>query len=958
MTTLLQNLLLRTLQKDANDSVLKQYIEKLLPAIEKEFALIPALGGLDKNQNFAKKADQSLLVHVLNGLIIAWNLSKELDEQLEEIEEYLLCLGFTLHDYNKYFYHHQEKSPEAHQTIEIIERCQELGKLLEFSLFLEQWQEYIADICYLAQNTQKKNETNSIPSNWEKNGYELQLDIIELDKLTELLAFGDLAVHVENPSDIITKTIGDRLDTCLYNLGIDKRLTYHRLRDCRGLITNKIHNAILEFTAAKEWQPVIYFAQGTIYLAPEDSQSQLNLPEILEAVWKNILQGNRGLESAFRFGDVGFIRDGKGIKIAPLTRELFSPAELIRLLPNVIIAKVANIKEPATPKRLAKLDLSNTEEEYLLAGADVWSDRIAEFIILTQREFFKDSEEFNSWILTALNLKQKISVEETKAQKGGVNYGWYRVTANYIAVNKFDRHPGSEELTNFLRDLGNKLATWAEENNLLGQHDNLTKNNFGDYLTQYLEISDFAENNFTFTQELANYVESKNNNQAICSLSSGEYLTEEQVESVVLFQPQIYSNKNRLGSGKIKRYISKIWSLEMILRQTYWSVGNLEDKRAIFLYTYPAYVYSPQVAKAVKILVNQLKKVNLWEVRKIWQQNNLQIQNLSDLLLEAKQPKPNKKGDIYSDKDLPFLAVNYTEISNSKKAKKATITETWIEPTFLALILAKFLGVKVVATPSSHPIYQSDREFIESVKLEGIASFWYSFGFHTSLRLQELEPALEKLLIAYSIHLDTRSSPPDARWQAFNSTVQEITSDVLHIFSLAFEGLRRDNRDNLSVEEISRYITYAEKWSQGDLLMTKKLSVTKKITEQYYQFYRVGVNESSHSILLPFVKALEEILAVPDYFDDEELILQGTGEIQRALDRQKIFKRPLMTDKTIEYTTRQKQEQTAIENFMTTCVKELFGKMCKGDRALLQQYQNRFKSGVIIYYQKLARDNQ
>ena len=140
--------------------------------------------------------------------------------------------------------------------------------------------------------------------------------------------------------------------------------------------------------------------------------------------------------------------------------------------------------------------------------------------------------------------------------------------------------------------------------------------------------------------------------------------------------------------------------------------------------------------------------------------------------------------------------------------------------------------------------------------------------------------------------------------------------------------------------------------------MTEKLSVTKKLTEQYYQFYQVRAYESSHSLLLPFSKALEQILAVPDYFSDEELILQGTGEIKRVLDRQKIFKRPLMTDKTIDYTTRQQQEETAIETFMTTCVKELFGKMCKSDRALLQQYQNRFKSGVIIYYQKLARDNQ
>jgi len=84
METLLQTLLLRTLPEET-DPILRAYIETVLPAMEREFSLIPALGGSEEVQyhllvqrgskfaaenakRYAKYPDQSLLVHVLNAL--------------------------------------------------------------------------------------------------------------------------------------------------------------------------------------------------------------------------------------------------------------------------------------------------------------------------------------------------------------------------------------------------------------------------------------------------------------------------------------------------------------------------------------------------------------------------------------------------------------------------------------------------------------------------------------------------------------------------------------------------------------------------------------------------------------------------------------------------------------------------------------------------------------------------
>jgi CRISPR-associated protein Csc3 len=76
--------------------------------------------------------------------------------------------------------------------------------------------------------------------------------------------------------------------------------------------------------------------------------------------------------------------------------------------------------------------------------------------------------------------------------------------------------------------------------------------------------------------------------------------------------------------------------------------------------------------------------------------------------------------------------------------------------------------------------------------------------------------------------------------------------------------------------------------------------------------------------------------------------------LKDALDRQEIYKRPLLLDKSIDYEVRQLQEIEAIQTFMTTCVKQVLGEMCKGDRALLQEQRNRIKAGVEFAYRQLA----
>jgi CRISPR-associated protein Csc3 len=103
---------------------------------------------------------------------------------------------------------------------------------------------------------------------------------------------------MNDPADVMTKTGGDRLRDHLDWLEIRKTLVYHRLRDCRGLLTNQIHNAVVSFACEIGWEPILYFAQGAVYLTshnpviPDNTYIQKTFGKALFKVMKRVIKGD------------------------------------------------------------------------------------------------------------------------------------------------------------------------------------------------------------------------------------------------------------------------------------------------------------------------------------------------------------------------------------------------------------------------------------------------------------------------------------------------------------------------------------------------------------------------------------------------------------------------------------------------------------------------------------------
>lgn len=164
MTTLLQTLLIRTLPEQT-DSILLEYFQTILPALEEHFGNASGLGGsfishqkhferqgydIERAQkiaqSFAKKGDQTLAAHILNALLTTWNVMQELDVFPNAIEQRLLCLGITLHDYDKHCHAQDIVAPNPDNVQEIINICLRLGERLNFDGFWLDWRNYIAEI--------------------------------------------------------------------------------------------------------------------------------------------------------------------------------------------------------------------------------------------------------------------------------------------------------------------------------------------------------------------------------------------------------------------------------------------------------------------------------------------------------------------------------------------------------------------------------------------------------------------------------------------------------------------------------------------------------------------------------------------------------------------------------------------------------------------------------------------
>jgi CRISPR-associated protein Csc3 len=1007
-------------------------------------------------------ADQSLNTHLLNGLFPANLIERRLEtldttikRVVKERERRLVIAGFILHDIEKF-----PDSPDGCRKLPLDQqrslfehKIQQLG----IDRFInsndsEAYKEYLDDLMCIAFNAQRRWDTNW---NFSEYGLNPTLKDKTLRQLADLTCLADsLASIVKHPDDAEHY----RLRELLHNLSNGQlQLTYHSIAENRGVLTNVVNNAVMEAHTRLNrddsiyYEPLLYLPTGVIYLAHKDAPS-IDLTDLPDRVVAKIKQL---CFEQLRLRQTGFGRDGKGMKYADYYTLFCDERGLMQIALDATLRILTPNKRSVAPSRSEKLaefqqqGVLPAEYDFQLKD-DIRVDQFAEFGDVISRKIWGDRverieqvrkersqerkkntslAELPSVELTAKDLVHKVAeflglaeyspqireiqtINETlkemklKGNTGGVPYEWYFLATKLIEGSGIENiRDICEPIIAYLADLiepivaryelpdgWNDLREWVKRVVMLPGNP---------------EQQDKTEPADIFLKELASYNAAKKIGRgklAICSISHSAYSVKEQMESEVLFTPQVYTNKQMLGGSNAKRNISSIAALEMMLRQILMNqtqaVGKrFEDGKYRYLYFYPTYYFTPETNKFLQKAYSGIAQTRFdttirnhfipKDLEANFERSRYQTVDafLIDEDLDRKKALP--EDDPHYKRDRTFK-LSYPDdqpltfyFMALPPGKDPTDTESWVMPAWLAF--AMILDVKMVVSESPIPPFNDGAEFEESVFLDSAPQAFRALTGQDRFRLDSIlegwqasdgsqHPApLNVLTAAYAIHLDVNARQGkggyDANWGKLTELAKDFETSPLYVFSYLNRWVRNQAGETARIEKIRLYAyrfypcfdPYVEFDALSETLIVKDearspINHPQKLTDLYRRFYRANkrYNPKANAVLKPIDVAADVILkAESTVFQGDTLVVAVASEVFKLMDRVRASRAEgfaMMTDR--------EQERQAILDFARYFVIEVFEQAFGGDRARLAGRQLNLLRDTCEFLYRLEQDKE
>ncbi|HAX90238.1 MAG TPA: type I-D CRISPR-associated protein Cas10d/Csc3 [Cyanobacteria bacterium UBA11370] len=997
-------------------------------------------------------ADQSLNTHLLNGLFPAnlieqrlEKLNTTLQRVVRERERRIVIAGFVLHDFEKFNYSSFAKLPQKYKDIGKDEDTKIRGlSLLEHREIIEiiavelgidrflnpdnpeTYKEYIDDLLCVAYNAQRRWDTNW---NFSEFGLNPQLRDRTLGCLSDLTCLADsLASIIKHPQD----GENTRLNELIHSLSDGQlKFTYHSISENRGVLTNVVNNALMEAHLSLNtedfnyYEPLLYLPTGVIYLARRDAPS-IQVEEIPERLVNKI---KKLCASQLRLRQTGFGRDGKGMKYAEYYNLFFDDIGLMQVALSATLRILSPTKSSVAKSRSD--NLIKFQQQGILSADydfsfkdDIRIDQIAEFGDLISRKIWgervnqieaerkKDKKlpglphldivdeiakfwnlsEYLPQIREIQRINESLKEHKLKGNTGGVPYEWYYLAAKYL-----QSHPDVEDVRQICEDaiahISQLIKPIVEQYQLPDGWDDLRL-----WVRRVIMLPQKATfetaSAEVFLQELSGYQLAKKSGrgrQLICSISHSPYSVTEQMESAVLFTPQVYTNKQMLGGSNAKRNISSIAGIEMMLRQILMNqtqaVGKkFEDGKYRYLYFYPTYYFTPETNKFLQKAYTGIAQTRFdTSIRNHFISKDLQAnlereryQSVDAFLIDENiEPGKDRTFKLSYPEDQPltfyFMAL--------PPGRDGTDTESWVMPSWLAFTFPMILDVKTVVSESPIPPFNDGAEFEESVFLDSAPQAFRVLTKRDRFRLDYIlegwqengksYPApLNVLTAAYAIHLDVNArqgkSGYDSNWGKFTELAKDFETSSLYVFAYLNEWVRKQKIEAPSLNKIKLYAyqfypcfdPYAKYNPNLEELIVQEesnLNHPKQLTELYRKFYRANrrYNPKANAVLKPIDIAAKTILEADPSFQGEALFMAVAAEVFKLMDRvhastaegRWIFKN-------------REEEREAILEFARYFVVEVFEKSFACDRARLAGRQINLIRDTCEFLYRLEDDKE
>ncbi|MBD2330131.1 type I-D CRISPR-associated protein Cas10d/Csc3 [Alkalinema sp. FACHB-956] len=1050
--------------QNPNDPVMQDFAEYVLPNLLRVAIGVTAKGGkffdeLDRQADAAGKervrrdnaADQSLNTHLLNGLFPANFIERQLSKLnttvkrvVQELQRRLVIAAFILHDFEKFPDVPQDcrKLPiSAHRQI-IAEKVEQLG----LDRFIcpndsQAYQDYIDDLLCMAYNAQRRWDTNW---NFSEYGLNPTLNDRTLRALSDLTCLADsLASIIKHPYDAESR----KFKELLHNLSDGLvRLTYHSIAENRGVLTNVVNNALIEAHKSLNtdecnyYEPLLYLPTGVIYLAHRDAP-----PVRREGLSDRVVQSIKELcAGQLQQRQTGFGRDGKGMKYADYYSLFFDDIALMRVALDATLRILRTGKNSVAASRSENLVKFQTQgilsSDYdFKFSDDIRIDQIAEFGDVISRKIWGDRldkieaarkknkklpvppdlelihkvAEF--WDLSnhlpqireIQQINESLKALKLKGNTGGVPYEWYYLAAQYL-----EKNPGIESVRETCEQVISNLASLIQP--VVAQY---TISDGWDDLRQWCDRvimlpSDHPTGTDAvniFLEELNHYNNAKKpgrGRQLVCSISHSAYTVTEQMESAVLFTPQVYTNKQMLGGSNAKRNISSIAGIEMMLRQILMNqtqaVGKrFEDGKYRYLYFYPTYYFTPETNKFLQKAYSSIVQTRFdTSVRNHFINRDLdadfsrdRYQAIDAFLidddLEWKKQLDEKDPEFKRDRTFKLAYPDDKPLTFYFMAlppgKDPTDTESWVMPAWLALAFPLILDVKTVVSESPIPPFNDGAEFEESVFLDSAPQAIRVLLGNDRFRLDHIlegwttpdgtnrASPLNALTAAYAIHLDVNAKQGkngyDANWGKLTELAKDLETSALYVFTYLAKWAR-NQKDEIGSSNKRRLYAYTfypcfdphvEFQSELNQFTIKNpryspMNHPQNLTALYRKFYRANkqFNPKANAVLKPLDLAADTLLkADASVFHGETLIATVAAEIFKLMDR--------VHASTAEgrwILKNREEERQAVLEFATYFVVDVFEKSFAGDRARLAGRQLNLLRDTCEFLYRLEDDKE
>jgi CRISPR-associated protein Csc3 len=1050
--------------QNPDDAVMQDFAEYVLPNLLRMAIGVTAKGGkffdeLDQKNEAEGRAkvrrdnaaDQSLNTHLLNGLFPAniierrlASLDTTIKRVVRERERRLVISAFILHDFEKFPdvpNDCRKLSLDAHRQI-IDEKVQQLG--IDRFIHPEDpttYKEYVDDLLCMAYNAQRRWDTNW---NFSEFGLSPTLKDRTLRSLSDLTCLADsLASIVKHPYDAENR----KFTELLHNLSDGQlKLTYHSIAENRGVLTNVVNNALVDAHTALNtddvvyYEPLLYLPTGVIYLVRRDAPriNRTGLPDRVVASIKKLCQGQ------LRQRQTGFGRDGKGMKYADYYNLFFDDVELMGVALDATLRILWTGKSSVATSRSE--NLVRFQQQGVLPADydfkfsdDLRIDQIAEFGDVISRKIWGDRldriealRKQNKKLAAPLNLKLINQVAEfwgltsylpqiqeiedinkslkdlkLKGNTGGVPYEWYFLAAKYLEHN-----PGIEDVREscglVIAHIAKLIQPVIAQYSVSDGWDDVKE--WCDRVIMLPgETSSPADSADIFLKELANYNNAKKagrGKQLICSISHSAYTVTEQMESAVLFTPQVYTNKQMLGGSNAKRNISSISGIEMMLRQILMNqtqaVGKrFEDGKYRYLYFYPTYYFTPETNKFLQRAYSGIVQTRFdTSIRNHFISRDLDVdltrdnyQSVDAFLidddLERKTALDEKDPEFRRDRTFKLAYPDDQPLTFYFMAmppgKDPTDTESWIMPAWLALAFPMILDVKTVVSESPIPPFNDGAEFEESVFLDSAPQAIRILLGKDRFRLDHIlegwedsggsarSSPLNTLTAAYAIHLDVNAKQGktgyDANWGKLTELAKDLDTSALYIFAYLAKWARSQKDEIGSPQKrqlyayhfypcFDPYIQFDQTLEQFTVIDPDKspMNHPKNLTELYRRFYRANkrFNPKANAVLKPLDSAAGTLLKADlRAFQGETLVMAVAAEVFKLMDR--------VHSSTAEgrwVLKNREEERQVILEFARYFVVEVFEKSFAGDRARLDGKQLNLLKNTCEFLYRLEDDKE